>query len=412
MRQEISEPVDTNRGGLHQLNLSGYLGRNWTDFHKGWIGYWNAHTTAEVLGVPIDTFKPSNTYLEWYHNHTILYITPPIQQHAQHDQMLYGVSGQFKYLMGTMQHVGQQSHEAFQLEDTGGHFHSCFATIVDGAYGSMQYLQRFDRMVVGDFNSFNHNPSVPQEIPEPNRVRSVPTQGGPSSSRSRRRRHGLQDEVIGEQTIQHTEAPDINAMPPIQNISAFSPQVTSFPYSSHIGLDATPLSQFPTFGAHPTPSSYYPAFGGQYPSSSHEPPVGDAITVAASSSASELHPIFTLRSGMGGTSPILDLLDYYSLGQPMTVPTSIQPVCTTGYGHSGDFVTYRSQNDCDSSTTADSVEEEDAGLDDASIDVAPPIDAPQEPIVLRERCRRQPKRFCCPSTTPGDKGRGKRRTRR
>ena len=47
----------------------------------------------------------------------------------------------------------------------------------------------------------------------------------------------------------------------------------------------------------------------------------------------------------------------------MTVPTSIQLVSTTGYGQSGDFVTYRSQNDYDSSTTTESVEEEDIGLD-------------------------------------------------
>ncbi|CDP12451.1 unnamed protein product [Coffea canephora] len=99
MRQEVPEPVDTNRGGLHQLDLSGYPGRNWADFHKGWIGYWNARATAEVPGVPTTTFRPSNAYLEWYHNHTILYITPPIQQHTQHGQMLHGVSGQFEYLV-------------------------------------------------------------------------------------------------------------------------------------------------------------------------------------------------------------------------------------------------------------------------------------------------------------------------
>ena len=99
MRQEIPEPVDTNRGGLRQLDLSGYAGRNWAHFHRSWIGYWNERAGAQVPGVPTTTFRPSNKYLEWYHSHTILYITPPIQQHAQVGQMLHGVSGQFEYLV-------------------------------------------------------------------------------------------------------------------------------------------------------------------------------------------------------------------------------------------------------------------------------------------------------------------------
>ncbi|XP_071914096.1 serine/threonine-protein phosphatase 7 long form homolog isoform X1 [Coffea arabica] len=159
MRQKIPEPVDTNQGGLHQLDLSGYPGRNWAHFHRNWIGYWNERAGAQVPGVPATTFRPSNKYLEWYHSHTILYITPPIQQHAQVGQMLHGVSGQFEYLMDTMQRIGRQSHDALEHE---GRFHPRLATIVDGAYGSMQYLQRFDRMVVGDFDSFNHNPPVAQ----------------------------------------------------------------------------------------------------------------------------------------------------------------------------------------------------------------------------------------------------------
>ena len=104
--------------------------------------------------------------------------------------------------MDTMQRIGRQSHEALEHE---GRFHPRLATIVDGAYGSMQYLQRFDHMVVGDFDSFDHNPPVAQEIPIQPRVRRVPAQGGPSSSRSRRHRHGLRDEVIKEMGIQITE---------------------------------------------------------------------------------------------------------------------------------------------------------------------------------------------------------------
>ncbi|XP_071914147.1 uncharacterized protein [Coffea arabica] len=200
---------------------------------------------------------------------------------------------------------------------------------------------------------------------------------------------------------------DIHALAPEQNIPAVTPQVTSFPHSQHIGLDATPLPQFPPFGTYPVPSPYFSVFGGQTPSSSHEPPFGYVATSAVSSSTAELHPIFKLLDETGGVPPISDLPDYYSLGQTMTMPTSIQPISTTAYDQSGDFVTYRSQNDGDSSTTAESDEEEDVGLDAVSTDFAP-----QEPIVLRDRCRRKPKRFCCPSTTPGDKGKGKRRTGR
>ena len=105
-----------------------------------------------------------------------------------------------------MQRIGRQSHDALELDDPGSRFHPRLATIVDGAYGSMQYLQRFDRMVVGDYDSFNHNPHVTPEIPIQPRVRRVPTQGGPSSSRSRRHRHGLQDEVMREMSVQNTEA--------------------------------------------------------------------------------------------------------------------------------------------------------------------------------------------------------------
>ena len=315
-----------------------------------------------------------------------------------------------------MQRIGRQSHGALELDDPGSRFHPRLATIVDGAYGSMQYLQRFDRMVVGDYDSFNHNPHVTPEIPIQPRVRRVPTQGGPSSSRSRRHRHGLQDKVIEETGIQMTEGgtqshynptsnqfttsvsvpmTDIHGVSPGQNISAFTPQVTSFPHSQHIALDATPLPQFPPFGVYSRPSPYLPVFGGHFPSSSNEPPFGYVATAAASSSTANLHPIFNFLNETGGVPSISDLPDYYSLGQTMTVPASIQPISTTTYGQTGDFATYRSQHDGDSSTTVESDEEDDVG-----------------PYALRDRCRRKPKRFCCPSTTPGDKGKGKRRTNR
>ena len=97
--QNIPEVVNTNLNGVYQLNLSGYPGRNWAQFHRGWIQYWNARANAEVTGQLADTFRPSNDYLKWYHEHTILYISNPSDQNPQMGQMLQGVSGQFEYLV-------------------------------------------------------------------------------------------------------------------------------------------------------------------------------------------------------------------------------------------------------------------------------------------------------------------------
>ena len=177
----------------------------------------------------------------------------------------------------------------------------------------MQYLQRFDCMEVGDFDSFNHNPLTSQNIPIQNPVRHVPAQGGPSSSKSQCHRHGLQDEVISETSVQNTEASawsqhsltgnqfttsmsltmtDVHVIPSIQ-LSAFGPQVTPSLHSPHIGLDVAPSPQFPPFSTHPTPSPHFLVFGEQFPSSSHVPPFGYAVTALASSFAPKLHPIFT-----------------------------------------------------------------------------------------------------------------------
>nr|XP_027087693.1 serine/threonine-protein phosphatase 7 long form homolog [Coffea arabica]XP_027087694.1 serine/threonine-protein phosphatase 7 long form homolog [Coffea arabica] len=97
--QNVPEPVNTNPQGLHQFDLSGYPGRNWAQFHSAWIQYWNARANAEVTGQLADTFRPSNDYLKWYHEHTILYISNPSDQNLQMGQMLQGVSGQFEYLV-------------------------------------------------------------------------------------------------------------------------------------------------------------------------------------------------------------------------------------------------------------------------------------------------------------------------
>ena len=101
MVQKIPEQIDTDHKGLHQLGLAGFPGRNWAQFHRSWIGYWDRCYEAEVPGQPTDTFRPSEEYLRWYHHHTILYITSPIHQQTQFGHMLYGVSGQLEYLVIT-----------------------------------------------------------------------------------------------------------------------------------------------------------------------------------------------------------------------------------------------------------------------------------------------------------------------
>ena len=46
--QNVFDPINANRIGVHQLNLTDYLKRNWTQFHKGWIGYWKDRANMEV----------------------------------------------------------------------------------------------------------------------------------------------------------------------------------------------------------------------------------------------------------------------------------------------------------------------------------------------------------------------------
>ena len=51
--------------------------------------------------------------------------------------------------MGAMQRIGQQTQDILNIDDIAERAHPHIWTIMDGAYGSMQFLRRFDRMVVG-----------------------------------------------------------------------------------------------------------------------------------------------------------------------------------------------------------------------------------------------------------------------
>ena len=93
-----------------------------------------------------------------------------------------------------------------------------------------------------------------------------------------------------------------------------------------------------------------------------------------SSSFEALHPILSLLSGTGGTSSLLELPDYYSFGQPSVFPSTGQPNYASGHVSTGDFVTFRSTNDCGSSDTTDSSSRDDVDPDSASRDDSSPGD--------------------------------------
>ncbi|CDP03974.1 unnamed protein product [Coffea canephora] len=195
MKQNIPQSVDTDRGGLHQLGLAGFAGRNWAEFHSVWIGHWNDRANAEVSGESTHTFSPSNDYLSWYHRHTVLYITPPLRKHPQSGHVHYEASGQFEYLMDSMHRIAHQSLDGLQHDDPTHSFHPSLVMIADEAFGSMQYLRRFDRMIFEPTERQDSGASMSHNIPHQRSVGRLPSQTRASSRGSRRHEHGLRDEV-------------------------------------------------------------------------------------------------------------------------------------------------------------------------------------------------------------------------
>ncbi|CDP18366.1 unnamed protein product [Coffea canephora] len=375
--QKVPEPINTNPNRLHQLDLSGYPGRNWAQFLRAWIQYWNARANVEVIDQLANTFNPSNNYLKWYHEHIVLYILNLSDQNPQIGQMLQGASGQFEYLV-------------------------CI------------YLRLLTVRSIRFWASFDIK---------------CPIHTGPLSSRGRQRRHDQYDgstvveptvQVIGIDTgYQHT--PPVQQFTPFESSPVlgvdrgmaawchvsrdmFIPQLASMT----IGAQATPSQQFSPFAAPPTPVADMYGFDPRFPSSSQLPPYEHVPMTGNFSSPTALHPIFTFLSGTGDTSSSLELSYYYSLGQSLVFPSTDQPSYASGHVSTGDFVTYRSTNNSESNDTSDALETDDVDPDSGSRDDPSSHDVPNHPgVVLGEHQRRRLKRFCCPSTTPQNVGKGK-----
>lgn len=321
---------------------------------------------------------------------------------------------------GAMQRIVQQTQNVINIDNIGERALPRLCTIMDGAYGSMQYLRRFDRMVVGQSDPFDSGHPSTSNVPFQTPGRRVPSHTGPSSSRGRQRRHDQHDgPTVVEPSVQVTGMDTGHPhTPPVQQFTAFAPSPVPGvdrgmaarhhvsgdmfipqPASMTIGAQATSSQQFPPFAVPPTPVAGMYGFDPRFPSSSQLPPYEHVPMTGDFSSHAALHPIFTLLSGTGGTSSSLELPDYYSLGQPSVFPSTNQRSYASDHVSTGDFVTYRSTNDSESSDTSDALETDDVDPDSGSRDDPSARDYSNHPgVVIGERQRRRPKRFCCPSS--------------
>mgnify|MGYP004717216391 CR=1 FL=1 len=127
--------------------------------------------------------------------------------------------------MGAMQCIGQQTQDAINVDDIGDQAYPRLLTIMDGAYGSMQYLRRFDRMVVGEFDPLDSGHLSASNVSFQTPVRRVPFQTGPSSSRGRHSRHDLHDESTVVESNVH-----------IMGMDTHHPHTPLIQYSLHSNL--------------------------------------------------------------------------------------------------------------------------------------------------------------------------------
>ncbi|XP_071912504.1 uncharacterized protein [Coffea arabica] len=242
--------------------------------------------------------------------------------------MLYGVLGQLEYLMDTMQCIGHQSHEALNLDDPGHVFHPRLLTIVDGgAFGSMQHLQQYDRMKVGDWDPFKTQ-TQSQHVPYERPIGHVPRQVRASTSGVRRHKHGLHDEDENEAEHRGPEVDPQNCTRPtgthfstsLHTLISTLPQFTQLPHFPVYGTQFTPFPHVPTFGSPLTPSPV-PAFGSPFTPLPHIPIFGYDATTSGGSLRADLSQIYDLIGATGGGSTTVDLKDYCTLGQTMFMPT-------------------------------------------------------------------------------------------
>ena len=309
--------------------------------------------------------------------------------------------------MDTMQRIGHLAHEALNVEEQRYALDPRLLTIMDGAFGSMQHLQQYDRMKIGDWDPFETQTQC-QHVPYERPIGRVPRQARASSSGVRRHRHGLHDEDNNE--AEHRD-PEVDP----QNCTRSTG--THFSTSLHTPVSTlpqfTPFTHFPFYGTQFTPSPHVPAFGSPFTPSPHIPVFGYDATTSGGSLDADFSQINDLLGATGGGSTTVDLPDYCTLGQTMFTPTQTQPMGMSGHTVPGNFNDYRSKDTDDSDGTAESTGEDTLVSDNADEDYGPSTAVPQVPALVigervpRNRQRRPATRYCCLTTTPQEKGKGK-----
>ncbi|XP_027905255.1 protein MAIN-LIKE 1-like isoform X2 [Vigna unguiculata] len=86
-RQNI--PIDPlNLDQLHKEDMRGRTDRCWPQYHQKWIAMWNDRHNRLIQGIPFGGnghLRDNTTYMEWYINRTIRYISPPQQSSDDDD---------------------------------------------------------------------------------------------------------------------------------------------------------------------------------------------------------------------------------------------------------------------------------------------------------------------------------------
>jgi len=77
-RQSIpSDPFNLDQ--LHKEDMRGRTDRYWPQYHVAWIAMWNDRHNHLIHGNQFNGnghLHDNSTYMQWYINHTIRYITP------------------------------------------------------------------------------------------------------------------------------------------------------------------------------------------------------------------------------------------------------------------------------------------------------------------------------------------------
>lgn len=243
-------------------------------------------------------------------------------------------------------------------------FHPCLTTIREEAFGSMQYLQRFDRMVVDPIPHQDTGVSISHSVLYQRPARYVPSQAvGLSRDNKRRHRHS-RDKDAGRD----------------QGTSA-----DQYAYTTQGNAYFTLLTSV--------------AVGSQAN-------VAYQAMTTTFSQGFNLHLIFQFLSGSATGFLDLDLSGIFTLGPLTYLPTSSLSTSTMVHHLIRDIYTYRSPCDHDNSHTTELANMSDALYDDDESDEAKLSARSQVGYECLEGQRhhprreaRRPKRFLCSSTS-------------